>query len=228
LRRVAGLHLAYSWPLLSAASDGRVELEALTQLQIAWKSASTGELLKPETAAIVLRSLWTITEAAAALPDCGELRTLAESATARAQPALAQTLAGLPQKLSQPDAVVAAAYASLVLGRDPAARARLLRVWAAIPPGDTPAAVARPLVDALLAESASIPHDRLTALAGSGVEGDDLVVLAAIACRRAGGRTWETFRARSAEWLGQQPLPGDVVVLISRLSGAPLPLVAVR
>jgi hypothetical protein len=55
-----------------------------------------------------------------------------------------------------------------------------------------------------------------------------LVVLTALACRRAGGDVWQTFRAESQDLLAQIPLPGSVVVLISRLANAPLPLLAAR
>ena len=45
----------------------------------------------------------------------------------------------------------------------------------------------------------------------------ETVVLTALACRRAGGESWRSFRANARDWVGQQPLPGEVVVLISRL-----------
>ncbi|MBL7141371.1 MAG: hypothetical protein ISS74_10740, partial [Planctomycetes bacterium] len=38
-------------------------------------------------------------------------------------------------------------------------------------------------------------------------------------CRRTGGEAWRTFRAEARPMLGDQPLPGSVVVFISRLSG---------
>jgi len=56
--------------------------------------------------------------------------------------------------------------------------------------------------------------------------GEDAVVLVAMACRKAGGEAWRTFRAESQQTLGRQPLSGTVVVLISRLSATRLPLVA--
>jgi hypothetical protein len=52
-----------------------------------------------------------------------------------------------------------------------------------------------------------------------GIQGDDLVVLTALACRRAGGEAWTAFRAESQSLLGNQPLSGAVVVLVNRLSG---------
>ena len=60
------------------------------------------------------------------------------------------------------------------------------------------------------------------------LRGEDIVVLTALACRRAGGDAWRTFRENSRDLLGRQPLSGGVVTLVSNLSKAPLPAVAVR
>jgi hypothetical protein len=61
---------------------------------------------------------------------------------------------------------------------------------------------------------------------GTGMQGDDAVVLAAIACRRAGGDSWNAFRANARDILGNQPLSGGVVVLVNRLSTAPFTILA--
>ena len=53
----------------------------------------------------------------------------------------------------------------------------------------------------------------------------DSVALIALACRRAGGEVWNEFRAASPEFIGNHPLPGDLVVLINRLSMPALKLV---
>jgi hypothetical protein len=57
-----------------------------------------------------------------------------------------------------------------------------------------------------------------------GVQGDDMVVLTALACRRAGGEAWEKFREEARTLLGDQPLSGSVVVLVNRLSRGELKL----
>ena len=54
--------------------------------------------------------------------------------------------------------------------------------------------------------------------AGS-IAGEDAVVLFALACQRAGDGAWTVFRAQMQSLLGEQPLPGSVVVLTNRLSG---------
>jgi hypothetical protein len=48
--------------------------------------------------------------------------------------------------------------------------------------------------------------------------GPDHVVLLALAFRQAGGAHWDRFRAASRDLLGNQPLPGEVVVLVNRLA----------
>jgi hypothetical protein len=84
----------------------------------------------------------------------------------------------------------------------------------------------RTIAQALLADQQKIDRPALTKLLTTGVAGDDLTVLLALACRRAGGDTWSAFRAASPELLGSQPLEGDTVVLINRLSQDRLQLVA--
>jgi len=51
------------------------------------------------------------------------------------------------------------------------------------------------------------------------VGGADPVALVALACHRAGVAAWEKFLAQSRELLGEQFLPGEVVVLVNRLPG---------
>jgi hypothetical protein len=81
---------------------------------------------------------------------------------------------------------------------------------------------------ALLVESSQIDRPALTDVIARGVVGDDLVVLTALAARRAGGDVWQTFRAETLSELGKQPLSGAAVVLLNRLSRPALPLVDSR
>jgi len=74
---------------------------------------------------------------------------------------------------------------------------------------------------ALLVEPKKIDTRRLTAaLDANTVRGDDLVVLTALACRRAGDDAWSTLRAERRNLLGEQALSGDVIVLVNNLEGA--------
>jgi hypothetical protein len=83
---------------------------------------------------------------------------------------------------------------------------------------DSPLASARRLAAALLAKPEQVNPQALVEVVSQGVQGEDLVVLTALACHRAGGDAWSAFRASSQDLLGSQPLSGSVVVLVNRLS----------
>jgi hypothetical protein len=73
-----------------------------------------------------------------------------------------------------------------------------------------------------LADADEIDHLKLQTLIEDGIAGTELVPLAALACHRAGGSTWEAFRVGSKDQLNHPGLSGEVVVLISRLPGSRL------
>jgi hypothetical protein len=80
----------------------------------------------------------------------------------------------------------------------------------------------------VLADRIHIDRLALTGLVKSGIAGDDLIVLTALASRRAGGDTWDTFRAESSDLLAAAPLHGSVSVFVNRLANSKLPLVAIK
>jgi hypothetical protein len=84
------------------------------------------------------------------------------------------------------------------------------------------------LARTLLGQPGEEERQALSDLIAGGVNGDDLVVLTALAARRSGGAAWEAFRRQMHDLLGKQPLSGSVVVLTSRLGNPALPLVAQR
>lgn len=73
------------------------------------------------------------------------------------------------------------------------------------------------LANALLANSADVDQKALANTVRGELPGEDLVGPAAFACRQAGGAAWQTFRVEARRLLGNQPLAGDVVVLVNRL-----------
>jgi hypothetical protein len=83
------------------------------------------------------------------------------------------------------------------------------------------------LARSLLGQLSEQDRAALTGLITGGADGDDLVALTALAARRTGGGAWQTFRSELHDSLGKQPLAGAVVVLVNRLGGPALPLVAV-
>jgi hypothetical protein len=70
--------------------------------------------------------------------------------------------------------------------------------------------------------------DKAIAGESGDISGDDLIILTAVAARRADGDTWQAFRARMTELLQDQPLSGHVVVLLNRPANPALPLAASR
>ena len=46
----------------------------------------------------------------------------------------------------------------------------------------------------------------------------DQAVLLALACRQSGSELWTTSCAQSRDLLGNQPLPGEIVVYVNRLN----------
>ena len=224
-RTLAGLAQP-SWQLLSAAAGGESDLEALTVLQVAWRSGEMDKVLGDERLrAAALRSLWAIRESARALPKDGELSALAESVAKRSR-AAAEAAAALMEKSPQDgSAVLGAAYAWLAW-RDDAELAAKLQAAMNKAPADGPAARVRNLVAALIASPESVDRTALEAVLKNPLGGDDATVLTALACRRAGGAIWDAWRGAAARTLGEQPLSGQVVVLTSRLPSTALPLVA--
>ncbi|NUQ61831.1 MAG: VWA domain-containing protein [Pirellulales bacterium] len=221
LLEAAGAHDEFAWKLLAAALGGELDREALTELQIAWKSGATKELLEGEAQALALRSAWAITLAWQMLPGEKELATLADSVRRQCRPALEKAITLLKEKPQDAEALLAAAYAALASdGAD--LKQQVLTSLGAEPAGLVFA------VRSLLDEPGKIDREQLTKLVATGsLAREDAVVMAALACRRDGGETWTSFRAEMRELLGRQPLPGSVVVLVNRLSGN-IPLAALR
>jgi len=114
-----------------------------------------------------------------------------------------------------PAAAPAALYAALALGDADLAK-RTQAAYASSPV----AAIA----DGLLGQTAK--PDALTGLLKQpdALASDDWVLLAALACRRAGGETWLAWRAQASSIMGSRPLSGGVVVVVNRIGANPLPI----
>jgi hypothetical protein len=103
---------------LAAAAVDQLDVEALTELQIAWKSPSTRELLDSRGAGVALRSLWIVCEAARALPDQAELRDLAAGARKQSQAAIVRSLETLEKKPDDAYAFTCVLYGTLAMPDD--------------------------------------------------------------------------------------------------------------
>jgi hypothetical protein len=215
-------HAHYGWQLLEAATAGRLDSEALTELQIVWKSPETTDLLKGAGRGAMLRSYWALAEAGRGMTDEPELKELISQARQLCQPAVAQAEATLKKSPDDAEAFVTVLFAGLA-ERDRAALAASRLKLLASPAKQTADLVsARIIANALLADPSDADKAALTAIVRGELAGEDLVALAALACRRAGGETWQAFREESQRLLGGQPLSGSVIVLVGRLDGATL------
>jgi hypothetical protein len=224
---VALAHDHFSWQLLAAAAAGDVDDEALTELQIAWKSPQTAELLGGPARSLVLRSLFTICEAARAMPDDEALAELAAAASKRWQPAADAAFAAFQEKPDDEVANVAVIYAALAMPDNASYRSQALSLCA----GKAEAAAIaqlRTLGRVLLGEPSVADRQALGEILSQGVVGADRTALAAFACRKIGGSAWERFRTERRDLVGDQPLPGHVVILINRLAGDGLLLVQAK
>jgi len=219
----------FAWQLLAEAAAGRLDLEALTRLQVAWKSPALEKGIKSHPVA-ALRAAWAIAEAAKVLPKERELAVLADSARARTAEAATAALGAFEKSPTNPtQAYLAVIYAALGRRSDAefSGKASKLVTGAASKPMQLLAL--REAATALLAPSGQADAKALAALVrqqAQHIRGDDAVVLTALACRKAGGDAWRAFRAEARDLVGRQPLSGSVVVLISRLSSASLPILA--
>jgi hypothetical protein len=228
LRQVAGQHAQFGWQLLAAAAGGQLDLEALTELQIAWNSDETTRLLGGKGVAFALRSLWIVRESARALPDANELQTLAALATERSRAAIRRVMQSLRQQPKDSETAMAVMYAALAEHEDADLRREAVTLLAKSEAAQTEIPAIGALARSLLDQPLDDDQQALTELISGGVTGNDLVALTALAARRAGGDLWQAFRSQLHDSLGRQPLAGPVVVLVNRLARPALPLVAAR
>jgi len=213
------VHDQFGWKLLAAALAGQVDDEALTELQIAWRAEETKKLLDGEGAGIALRSAWAITAASRMLPDRRELSAWAGQVRKRCRPAAEKAVAALKDGPQELPTILAAVYAAMAMG-DTNQKARVLAALPYKAAPDSPAAGALFAARGLLSSPHRTDGEQLGSLIAAGrISGEDITVLAAMACHRAGSELWTAFRAERKGLLGKQPLPGSVVVLVNRLSG---------
>jgi Ca-activated chloride channel family protein len=233
-----------SWRLLAGAARGELDLEALTEVEVAWRDPATAGFLKGPGATIVLRSFWSIAEAARALPREEELTIAAKAARERSRPAAEAAIAALEKSSGDAAAYFQVLYAAMAMRDDEAFVARA----AALLQKADPAKFGRwPVIAAaLLGQAGKIDAkamgDLFTELLGLGGQGqptltaaqqgglgeNDVYALTALACRRAGGDLWNKFRAESRDLIGRRPLSGSVVVFINSLSRPNMAMAAAK
>ena len=218
--RVAAALDAWTWPLAAAAAQGKLDDEALTELRIAWQSPQMGGVLAGAQGVAGMRSLWALAESARALPREAELAAVAKAAQETARKAADAAAAAWAQTPHDQNLFLKTLYDALARPADADYRAKVLPLLARFSPQT------EPLVTSLLGTPNAVSAAKLTECVAAGVQGDDMVVLTALACRRAGGDVWNGFRAAAKETLGNQPLSGGAVVLVNALSRASFPMLA--
>jgi Ca-activated chloride channel homolog len=200
-RRARASVMTWTWPLLAAALAGRLDDGAASELLEAARvpGAAAGDTL-------TLRALWAVATARGVSPQDPALAELWDALRAAAQPGLSAQ-----SKVSGE----AALYATLLR---PLAGDAL--TFGARDFSDNPAHAA---IAALLAErtDAAAAEAVLAGLAGRTVQGDDALVLAAVALRRAGGESWSRFRERSAELARATGASGAALLVTNRLESIP-------
>lgn len=228
-RRETGILAArltsYSRQLLAAAAGGNVDEEALAELEIAWRSDLMASYLGSGVPTAALRSAWAVSEAARALSDSTELQALSSHVLECVAPVALRSLEAARKQRESVPGVSSLLLAALTLRTDREFIADARSVLAP-KPDDSQTAALRSIATALLAAPGTADADALSGLIKSRLKGDDAVALLAMACRRAGGETWEMFRRERHELLGGQPLSGSTVVLVNRLDRTPLKLVS--
>jgi len=215
MARAEGLS-SWSWNLLSGAARGEVDGEALAHLREAWRGF---ELAEGETAGLsVYRSLFVLTESARALG--GEA---AEAARGIVEAQEAVLTGGGVKGLPALYQVLANRNASALgwVGEDAFAEAEALSAVSALEA--TSALSAKLLLGRM--EAGELDPGALSPSRGRFRDGEDGVVLGALAARKAGGEVWASFRGIRSEALRAGGVGGGAAVLVHRLSEAALPVV---
>lgn len=217
----AQLHSHFGWQLLAAAAAGQVDDEAVTQLQHAWKVAATDEMLKQEQVMEPLVSLWTIVEANRMLQAYGvadeEVEKLLQTARKKAKPAVANVLKQAKEKPDDAAALTRLLLAARVKQDDAAFVREALPLLTKNRPADSGFQGISIIARSLLAEPSEKSAAELAAFCQEGPGSQLGWVLTALAAQRQGDDAWQAFRTLATNELGKQPMPGSVVVLISRL-----------
>lgn len=134
---VAIKHAHFGWQLLASAVAGKLDLEAFSELEIAWSQPETSELLVESAKPLILRSLWTLTEAGRAMPDEPRLRALIEKARALCEPKIIEAEAALQKSPTDAAAFITVLYGALA-NRDRPADAARRRELLLSQPGQSP------------------------------------------------------------------------------------------
>jgi len=223
-----------SWQLVAGAAGGETNLEALTRLEVAWRHPFAARLAAKDRPLTAMRSAWTITESALALPKDKALAELARRVLDKVGTQAAASVAALEKAPNDKQACLAALYGYLALrngealGHLPAERLAGLRgglkKYLANDPGkQDPLRRLRTIGKILVQGLGKSDGKEITSLFDAGVRSDDLNALGALAARKAGGDTWRAFRASARDNFAGNGVSGAVVLIANRIGKVRLP-----
>lgn len=218
---------SFSWQLLAGAIRGNVDLEALTELQVAWASPEVSKLADAAGRYPAMRSAWAITSALVRVPR-NELKALAVKALGVVASRFGSNLKALQEKPEDSAAYLAVLYSVLAVHN-----AEAFKIEIAADVGEkmvdaeetllrevkgSRLAAARTVAASLLAPTRESDAGLLKAVRDHKIIGNDLVTLTALAAWQRGGNVWRTFREEQPDLLGGQPLDGNVLLIVNRLA----------
>ncbi|MFQ5989622.1 MAG: VWA domain-containing protein, partial [Candidatus Methylomirabilales bacterium] len=226
-RRILTALDTFSWQLLESAHRGQVDLEALTELQIAWASSSITKIIEGANGWIAMRSTWIISESARIRSKNRELGTLAHKVLAVMQKHLASTTKVLKEKPDELGRYLSLLYSVLSVENGKAldshigksvtadlAEAKRLLIRQT---SNSRLVTMRTLAAALMAPSLQTDAALLRAISTNQIQGDDLVVLTGLAAWHRGGKVWRTFHEEVPYIVGSQPLNGHVILIVNHM-----------
>jgi Ca-activated chloride channel homolog len=214
----------FGWQLLAASAKGQVDLEALTEIQVALEKLQPEA--KPETR-IIPRAVWILTEAAKSL-DHKELSGYAKKVLTPEVEKLPSVIKALKDQPENQELLLGLTYSTLALKNGIDAgwlkekdTAQLTNEAVSLIRRERTGLFLRDLrlsgmvlvSDTVNPEMAGLLKDRIPDLHPDA----DQLVLSALAARRVGEDTWKAFREYISSDMGRMQLPGSVVVFIHDL-----------
>ena len=205
-----------SWKLLAGAIAGKVDKDALTTLQKAWKDPRLETVMKGGNQYIAVRSAWCIRTAAQAVPTDAELTALSERVLSKVT-----KIRLLILHKNSLSAYLSTLYA--VLAPQGEADTALVKALLRRTGKDTHITMktARLIAEGLLKPSARNDKALQAALLTHEIYGEDLVLLTCLLAKNRGGQLWQTFREEFPYIARRNQLSGHIVVAISRIEASP-------
>jgi Ca-activated chloride channel family protein len=216
----------FTLPLLASASRGSIDIEALTELQIAWASPEISKRLENDDARfIMLRSAWAINQAELQLPTNKELYELATTVYKVSEKQFINCLHSLNEQPNNNSRYLAALYNAVLLENDsynnsdrtvipnfPEINKLLLKQREGY------LTVFPVIAAALLTPSKTNDEALAKAITENKIIGNDAILLTAFAAKERGGILAKTMRENLPELTGKQAIDGNITIYANRMT----------